>query len=339
MNSSCFRCKQALVCEHPHCSVCLRDFHPSCSKLDLSYKGANTCCFSKFETISPMATQSSRQNMSKSSSRSSSPLIPTITNDDFSAQSLQDSSSIESKFGAFIANQMSFNNKLSDMINEQNKQLVADQTLFNNRLSDIIKDQNDKLTEIKNIAKSVAEQQVRIQKLEQQNVILSKNVVNLSQQNRVIVNDVHDIREGLANMTKQPSSELIISGIPAELELEPKQMNNANQNDVNNHRTKLSYIVKFKSVYVSRHVIDLKKRKGDLTASEVFDCPLTSKIYINEFLSPRMHSLHCKVKELAKIHKYKYVWVKNGNISVRKEDKSSVIVDRTDRDLRLLETS
>ncbi|KAK0073919.1 hypothetical protein PV325_009020 [Microctonus aethiopoides] len=291
MNSSCFRCKQALVCEHPHCSVCLRDFHPSCSKLDLSYKGANTCCFSKFETISPMATQSSRQNMSKSSSRSSSPLIPTITNDDFSAQSLQDSSSIESKFGAFIANQMSFNNKLSDMINEQNKQLVADQTLFNNRLSDIIKDQNDKLTEIKNIAKSVAEQQAE-----------------------TLTTDVLDIR--------------IVNG-----------KNNANQNDVNNHRTKLSYIVKFKSVYVSRHVIDLKKRKGDLTASEVFDCPLTSKIYINEFLSPRMHSLHCKVKELAKIHKYKYVWVKNGNISVRKEDKSSVIVDRTDRDLRLLETS
>ncbi|KAK0160242.1 hypothetical protein PV328_007670 [Microctonus aethiopoides] len=198
---------------------------------------------------------------------------------------------------------------------------------------------NDKLTEIKNIAKSVAEQQVRIQKLKQQNVILSKNVVDLSQQNSVIVNYVHDIREGLANMTEQPSSELIISGIPAELELEPKQMNNANQNDVNNHRNKLSYIVKFKSVYVSRHVIDLKKRKGDLTASEVFDCPLTSKIYINEFLSPKMHSLHCKVKELAKTHKYKYVWVKHGNISVREEDKSSIIVVRTDHDLRLLETS
>ncbi|KAK0074710.1 hypothetical protein PV325_007922, partial [Microctonus aethiopoides] len=155
------------------------------------------------------------------------------------------------------------------------------------------------------------------------------------------------------------------NGIPAELELEPKQMvnqllmslkaetlttdvldirivngkNNANQNDVNNHRNKLSYIVKFKSVYVSRHVIDLKKRKGDLTASEVFDCPLTSKIYINEFLSPKMHSLHCKVKELAKTHKYKYVWVKHGNISVREEDKSSIIVVRTDHDLRLLETS
>lgn len=312
-----------------------------------------------------MATQSSWQNMSRSSSRSSSLLIPTITNDDFPAQLLQDSSSIESKFDAFMANQMLFNNKLSNMIKDQNNKLVADQTLFNNRLSDIIKDQNDKLTEIKNIAKSVAEQQVRIQKLEQQNVILSKNMDDLSLQNSVTVNDVHEIREDLANMTEQPSSELIISGIPAQLELEPKQMinqllmslkaetlitdvsdirivnakNNSVQNDVNNHRTKLSYIVKFKSVYVSRHVIDLKKRKGELTASEVSDCPLTSKIYVNEFLSPRIHSLYCKVKELAKTHKYKYVWVKNGNISVRKEDKSTVIVVRTDHDLRLLETS
>ncbi|KAK0073230.1 hypothetical protein PV326_013621 [Microctonus aethiopoides] len=72
------------------------------------------------------------------------------------------------------------------------------------------------------------------------------------------------------------------------------------QNDVDNRRIKLSYIVKFKSVYASRHEIDLKKRKKELTANQVFNCLLASKIYVNEFLSPRMHSLYNKVKELAK---------------------------------------
>lgn len=106
--------------------------------------------------------------------------MSTVSIDDPAAFVPQQNLSMEAKFDSFMANQTLFNNKLSDMINEQNNQFMANQTLFNNKLSDIMNEQKNKLAEIENIAKSVAEQQVEIKKLEQQNPILPKNVADLA---------------------------------------------------------------------------------------------------------------------------------------------------------------
>lgn len=76
------------------------------------------------------------------------------------------------------------------------------------------------LNEIKNITKSITDHQVRIKKLEQ-NIVLNKNMSDLRQQNSSIIKDVANIKNEQIDASIRPSPEIIISGIPTQLELEP----------------------------------------------------------------------------------------------------------------------
>lgn len=50
------------------------------------------------------------------------------------------------------------------------------------------------------------------------------------------------------------------------------------------------------------------------------------KIFINESLSPSRRRLFLKTKLFSKEMKYKYVWIRNGEIYMRKDDGSNRIV-------------
>ncbi|KAK0071829.1 hypothetical protein PV326_000772, partial [Microctonus aethiopoides] len=136
--------------------------------------------------------------------------------------------------------QSQFNNNLTEMMKEQNVKL---------------NEQNNKLTEIKNMAKTIADHQVRIKKLEQQNVTLSKNVVGL------------------------------------------------------------------------------KRRKGVLSSHHLFDSASKNIIRVNEFLTNEVHSLYLKVKQRVHLSKWKYVWIRDGKIYVRKDDNSEKIMIVIEDDL------
>lgn len=131
------------------CSECHHEFHPSCSKLYLSYCGANTCCFTKF---SPM--QSFRLRSSESSSS-----LTTLARTMSTSLSPAPQAASESTLNAFMEQQSQFNNNLTEMMREL----------------------KNEFKKIKNISKSVADHQVHIKKLEQQNAILDKNINELVQ--------------------------------------------------------------------------------------------------------------------------------------------------------------
>ncbi|KAK0074052.1 hypothetical protein PV325_008839, partial [Microctonus aethiopoides] len=140
------------------CSECLGNFHPNCYELYLSYRGANSCYFSKLITISPEEMQS----MKSASARSTSTFMA-MTPIYNAMSAAPQSSTLETALHTFI----------------------TQQTFFNNHLSEVMKEKSDELNDIKTIAKSVAEQQKKIKKLEQDNAILSKNMADLVQQNEI----------------------------------------------------------------------------------------------------------------------------------------------------------
>lgn len=174
MTKYCFRCKQVLVCELRQCSVCLRNFYPSCSKLHSSYRGANSCCFRNLKTI----TVEIMQPVKETSSKLMLPSVQSSPSGNFNLLSSQKNSTIETTLNASIAQQSTFNERLMQMINDQNEKFVTQQTLFNNKLTDMMDDQNGKLTEMRNLAKTVADQQLKINKLEMQNSNISKSVAD-----------------------------------------------------------------------------------------------------------------------------------------------------------------
>ncbi|KAK0072823.1 hypothetical protein PV325_010737 [Microctonus aethiopoides] len=179
------RCKQALVRDRRKCSECQREFHPSSSKIYLSYTGANTCCFVK---LSPM-----RSSVLRSSGSVSSIIIASSSTSTTMSSSPRVAS--ESTLNAFI---------------EQ-------QSLFNNNLSEMMRKLNNELNGIKTISKSVADHQIRIKKLEQQNAVLNRNVVELGANTDTISNNLNAYQRDIHTTASLPSSEVIISGIPPQV--------------------------------------------------------------------------------------------------------------------------
>lgn len=52
---------------------------------------------------------------------------------------------------------------------------------------------------------------------------------------------------------------------------------------------------------------------------------ISNRFFVNEHLTTTNKILHKKARDAAKEHKYKFVWVQNGNILLRKDDKSKII--------------
>ncbi|KAK0071631.1 hypothetical protein PV325_012602 [Microctonus aethiopoides] len=265
---------------------------------------------------------------------------------------------LETTLNSFIEQQTLFNNKLSNLMSEQQTQ----QKQFNNQLSGLMREQNEKLNDIRIIAKSLEEQQLKIKKLEENNINLSKQMMEVRQQNDSLVKDVDFLKHNTQSVNSSSSPEIIISGIPAMLNLEPceitekvlaaldsPQMNiyvldtrkienkiKSGPNSTGDQNVKSSYIVKFASEHIARHVINLKRRKGLLAVQNVFKCNISGNIYVNEFLTASTHTLYRKTKELAKLHKWKYVWVKDSKIFARRNDSTEMLKISTDNDLNLM---
>ncbi|KAK0080212.1 hypothetical protein PV326_008289 [Microctonus aethiopoides] len=301
MSINCFKCNQLLVRERRQCSTCLRQFHPSFSRAYLSTRTANICCLKHLSAIMPQDAQlTSKQLLSTKQLKSSS--SRSLSSSDTSLTTLSNVSpalplsSLEVNLNAFIAQQTQFNNHLSDVLSKQAASL--------NEQTNKLNDQNNKLNDIKSIAKSVAEHQVKIKKLEQQNDLLSKQVVDLVAQNKSLSNDVNQLKSSAFKFSNT-SLELIISGVPSQLTDEPlvivdKVLNSlqcsqllsdvlnvrrlplkldARSSPHKNQKSNSSLIVKFKSHLIAMHVIENKRRKGPLTLVDVFDTNIRGNVY------------------------------------------------------------
>ncbi|KAK0157017.1 hypothetical protein PV327_011457, partial [Microctonus hyperodae] len=99
-------------------------------------------------------------------------------------------------------------------------------------------------------------------------------------------------------------------------------------------KSRSSLIVKFKSNLIAKHIINKKRRKGLLKIKDVFNIDTQGNVYVNEFLTSSTHSLYRKTKELAKACKWKYVWIMDGHIYIRKNDGSDNINIFSDADLQ-----
>lgn len=208
-----------------------------------------------------------------------------------------------------------------------------------------LNEQNNKLTEIKNIAKTIADHQVRIKKLEQQNATLSKNVADIASKTDIIANNLKECQRGILSSVSPPSSEVIISGLPSQLPLErhviaEKVLSALDAQYLINDILDVRQVNhKVKSNYISQHVVGLKRRKGPLSSQHLFDSALKNIIRINEFLTNEVHSLYQKVKQQVRLSKWKYVWIRDGKIFVRKDDNSEKIIIVCEGDLACITPS
>ncbi|XP_059045767.1 uncharacterized protein LOC131841464 [Achroia grisella] len=92
-------------------------------------------------------------------------------------------------------------------------------------------------------------------------------------------------------------------------------------------------VAKLNSKLLKDNIIS-RARKTRLTTKDI-DLPGEQKhIFINEHLTPYNKQLLKKSKDLAKVKKYQFVWIKNGSIFIRKDDTAHAIQIFTEEDLK-----
>lgn len=75
-----------------------------------------------------------------------------------------------------------------------------------------------------------------------------------------------------------------------------------------------------------------KEKKRDFTTRHL-NLPMDLPIYLNDSLSPTKRKLLARTRQIRREKGYKYLWLRNGHILLRKEEGTSVVEVRTQADL------
>lgn len=75
-----------------------------------------------------------------------------------------------------------------------------------------------------------------------------------------------------------------------------------------------------------------RERRGDFSTRHL-DLPTDTPVYLNDSLSPARRWLFAKARQFKKEKHYKYIWLRNGNILMKKEDGSETMEIKTEADL------
>ncbi|XP_047032303.1 uncharacterized protein LOC124639116 [Helicoverpa zea] len=95
-----------------------------------------------------------------------------------------------------------------------------------------------------------------------------------------------------------------------------------------------SIVVKFTSRIFRDNLISAYRLTKTLKAEKIGIAGSTATVYINEHLTLKNKQLFRKTREAAALHNYKYVWIKNSTILVRKRDDTSAFAIRSEGDIR-----
>lgn len=208
-------------------------------------------------------------------------------------------------------------------------------------------DINDKLSRIminSEVTKKQNEQIITHLAQLTQKVNFQSDVINANDSSlKTLDSDVSDIHNALLDRT--PTTEIIITGIPKQMQLEPNQI--AKQvldfidlpfDDFKTHilevrpvkqkgplSTYNSIILDCVSHRICEKIIQFaarKRRVTPLSARIIFNLNVDSIIYINHMLSPYYQQLAYQARQQKKALNWKSSWVNNSNIYIKKTDSS-----------------
>ncbi|CAG4981430.1 unnamed protein product [Parnassius apollo] len=97
-------------------------------------------------------------------------------------------------------------------------------------------------------------------------------------------------------------------------------------------------IVKLSSRILRDNVLAAFRKVKTLKTDQLGLTGSTMTVYMNEHLTLKKKQLFRKTRDLAAMHQYKYVWVRNATILVREQDGDTAFAIRTDDDLRKIKS-
>lgn len=230
------------------------------------------------------------------------------------------------------------NSKLLDLCNSIDG-LVTSNQFQSDKLDNVLKLLNVQEEKVKAHEKKLGEQDIQLKKLQQENQQLTRevndlkdSVCKLDQYSRNRNIEIQGIQEREnENVTQIVKDVAKLLKLP----LENDEIEKAHRLPRSVKTKKSSIIVQFRS-RVTRDEW-LRKRKTGLICNNIIQGSSDDPVYINVNLAPKRKELFWKARIAKKNLNYLYCWVtENGDIFLKKNEKSNKILIRTERDLPFL---
>lgn len=202
-------------------------------------------------------------------------------------------------------------------------------------------------TDIKN---KIAERDQKIQELEQENIRVQRELVNMHKRMSIVEKISRDHNVEIQGVPESKSENLIgIFKILCDTIASPimdsdiRGFRRVAKIDPSSTRPR-NIIVTLSSPRLRDQVLSAVHRfnKGnakDMLSSRHLGLTVESKrVYVVEHLSPDTKQIHAAARKFARDNGYKYVWVKFGQVFLRKDDASSAIRVKSVDFLKTLET-
>lgn len=165
---------------------------------------------------------------------------------------------------------------------------------------------------------TITKLEAKIDSMEQQARLCNVEVCNLPEKRN---ENLLAIIEAIGNAVKFPLSQNDIVAI--------HRVPHAHQND----KKPKNIIVKLKSLVIRDNLLSAYRKSKGIKTDQIGISGALTSIYLNEHLTLKNKTLFREARKLANEYGFKYVWVRNATILVRKQDGTSAFAIRSDVDL------
>lgn len=210
---------------------------------------------------------------------------------------------------------------------ENHEEEISELKQRTDRVEGDIEENKQKLNEISNIMVD----------LQKENEYLKSKLNEVDQQNRTNCLEITGVPEPGRGENIQVTVQLVCSALG--VKVDGSMINSCYRLRSSNDRNSSKIIVSFTKKCYKDEILKCRKIKTDF-ATDLLDDSLkrcvqdSNIIYINEFLTAYNKKLYLKAKEYKNKNKVKYLWVKNGNIFMRKSDNSKIIIIKSEHDFK-----
>ena len=210
---------------------------------------------------------------------------------------------------------------------EKHDEEISELKHRSDQVEEDIEQNKRKLNEISNI----------VADLQKENDYLKSKLNDVDQQNRINCLEITGVPEPGRGENIQVTVQLVCSALG--VKLDTSMINSCYRLRSGNIRNTSKIIVSFTKKCYKDEILKCRKIKTDFTTNNLDNSlkqlvPDSNIIYINEFLTAYNKKLYLKAKEFKNKNNMKYLWVKNGNIFMRKSDNSKIIIISNEYDLK-----
>lgn len=324
MPVECVKCNRKIATAYVSCLTCKNSFHPGCAVPYSRLTSSRSCCRLQFSIPNTPTPRPALSTMAPSPPPSSLDTIVAMLR------------TSDAKFTAFVDEQREANAAMN-VVAEEQRSAIAN---INAALSDLPK-----------ISEAVASNTACITTLEIASEELKSEIIALKAQLTVNSELMRKTTDLMTHSTKRgyQDNALILKGLPSGLPDSPrelvtkildtlgvpyfaspiasvrpflKKLPAAADADSITHLddspTHLSLLVTVSSSAIRDAIIEAKRQKRDLLASEVFGTPGASKILINDYLPHDTFILLHNIRNKAKTRGVERIWTRNSTIYARK---------------------